>query len=90
MWRENAQRSLQQEGGRAMKGRGQSAHHNVGGVKVDAQASGTGGQQEDELLAALRIEAINLRLSVLSGGVTCAWSFSDHAHLPALFLHGVG
>lgn len=55
-----------------MKGRGQSAHNNVGGVKVDAQASGTGGQQEDELLAALRIEAINLRLSVLSGGVTCA------------------
>lgn len=55
--------SKNHEGGRAhCKG----MYHNVGGVEVDAQATGTSGEQEDEFLAALCIEAVNLRLTILS------------------------
>ncbi len=45
---------------------GKGMYHNIGGVEVDAQATGTSGEQEDELLAALCIEAVNLRLTILS------------------------
>lgn len=43
----------------------------VGGVQVDAQAAGARGQQENELLAALGVVVVDLRLTVLAGGVTC-------------------
>ena len=43
----------------------------VGGVEVDAQAAGPRGQQEDELLAPLRVEVVDLRLPVLPARVAC-------------------
>lgn len=39
---------------------------NVCSIQVDAQATSTGGQQENELLTALLIVGVNLSLSVLS------------------------
>ena len=50
--------------------------HDVCSVQVDAQASSTGRQQEDKLLTALCIEAIDLGLTVLTRCVTC--SLSQH------------
>jgi hypothetical protein len=39
--------------------------HRVGGLQVDAQASGTGGQHEHELVAALPVEVGDAVLAVL-------------------------
>jgi hypothetical protein len=45
--------------------------NDVGGVKVDAQAPGPCGEQEDELLGALPVVLVDLGLSVLSGCIPC-------------------
>ena len=39
---------------------GVEQHHDVGGVQVDAQPARARGQQEDELLAAVRVVRIDL------------------------------
>ena len=44
---------------------------NVCSVQVDAQATRTGGKQEDEFFTALLIVGVNLSLSVLSRCVAC-------------------
>jgi hypothetical protein len=54
--------------------------HDVCSVQVDAQAPCTRRQQEDELVAALRIEAVNLRLAVLTGRVACTCILCLSAH----------
>ena len=50
----------------------------VGRVQVDAQAARARGQQEDELLAALRVEAVDLALPVLAARVACARARTPH------------
>ena len=43
--------------------------NHVGGVQVDAEAAGTRGQQEDELLGSLSVVRVDLALPVLAAGV---------------------
>ena len=59
--------------------------NDVCGVQVDAQAPGARGQQEDELLGALRVVGVDLRLAVLAAGVAinpavlvaCDWQMAS-------------
>lgn len=59
--------------------------HDVCGVQVDAQASCARRQQENELVAALRIEAVNLQLAVLPRRVACTGILCLSAHASAVF-----